>query len=523
MITTTVMATPMVTRGVTVGAIQVTNKRGGSGIFDDRDRQIMEGLASSAAVALRNAQLHAAEKRAKDLAILLEISREITSTLDLDRILHSVVNLASRALSFDRAAIGLYGTKGCDIRAIAGQEVVDAKRDETRALAMRGGWAVQRGAAFYLVDRDAPKGDGDHAFVSAFGEALAADDIRSVLYLPLADDQGAVGVLLFEAKAPEFAGPTQRELAEILANQATVALRNAELYNQVPLVDALGAIAAKRRSWNQLPAQRRRTYVVTAVLALAALTLIRWPLRVAGGAPAFRASSYAVAHTLVPGIVERVVVREGSAVARGAVLVQLRDVELRASRDAAAAAVLSAERAAATAASQGNAGEERIQRSRADALREEQNLLDEQVMATTVRAPVSGVVLTPRPEERLGAWLDAGDPVVIIGRTDTLELDFGVPQREVTRVVVGQRVHLRVDALPQRTFTGEVTFLGELPVDSSEEVWFPARARVPNPDGLLRPGMAAHVKVLTASASVATRLLRGPARWLRLVWWRIWA
>jgi membrane fusion protein (multidrug efflux system) len=262
---------------------------------------------------------------------------------------------------------------------------------------------------------------------------------------------------------------------------------------------------------------------VTAVLALAALTLIRWPLRVAGGAPAFRASSYAVAHTLVPGIVERVVVREGSAVARGAVLVQLRDVELRASRDAAAAAVLSAERAAATAASQGNAGEERIQRSRADALREEQNLLDEQVMATTVRAPVSGVVLTPRPEERLGAWLDAGDPVVIIGRTDTLELDFGVPQREVTRVVVGQRVHLRVDALPQRTFTGEVTFLGELPVDSSEEVWFPARARVPNPDGLLRPGMAAHVKVLTASASVATRLLRGPARWLRLVWWRIWA
>ncbi len=523
MITTTVMATPMVAKGVTVGAIQVTNKRGGAGIFDDRDRQILEGLASSAALSLRNAQLHAAEKRARDLAILLEISREITSTLDLDRILQSVVNLASRALSFDRAAIGLYGPKGCDIRAIAGKEEVDPKDDETKAWATRGAWAVQRGTAFYLVDREAPSPDGDQAFVSAFGDTLAADEIRSVLYLPLTDEQGAVGVLLFEAKSPGFAGATQRELAEILANQATVALRNAELYNQVPLVDALGAIAAKRRSWRQLPAQRRRTYAIAAVVALAALTLIRWPLRVVAGAPTFRASSYAEARTLVPGIVERVLVREGMAVARGAVLVQLRDIELRAGRDAAAAAVLSAERAAATAAAEGNAAEERIQRTRADALREQQALLDEQVTATTVRAPVSGVVLTPRPEERLGAWLDAGDAVVTLGRTDTLELDFGVPQREVTRVALGQRVHLRVDALPQRTFTGVVSFLGALPADSTDDVWFPARALVANPDGLLRPGMTAHAKVLTASASVATRLLRGPVRWLRLVWWRIWA
>src|SRR5574341_1456900 len=80
----TLMATPMVTKGVTVGAIQVTNKVTGDGIFDDRDRQVLEGLAASAAVALRNAQLHAAEKRARDLALLLEISREITATLDLD-------------------------------------------------------------------------------------------------------------------------------------------------------------------------------------------------------------------------------------------------------------------------------------------------------------------------------------------------------------------------------------------------------------------------------------------------------
>ena len=38
-------------------------------------------------------------QRAGDLAVLLDISREITATLDLDRVLQSVVNLASRALA----------------------------------------------------------------------------------------------------------------------------------------------------------------------------------------------------------------------------------------------------------------------------------------------------------------------------------------------------------------------------------------------------------------------------------------
>ncbi|MBI1967641.1 MAG: GAF domain-containing protein, partial [Gemmatimonadetes bacterium] len=225
MITTTVMATPMVAKGVTVGAIQVSNKVTGAGIFDDRDRQVLEGLAASAAVALRNAQLHAAEKRARDLALLLEISREITATLDLDRVLVSVVNLASRALTFDLGAVGLLDKRGCEIRAIAGRETVDPKADQTLRLAARGTWAAERGESFYLADRQQPASDAARAFVAAFGEDLAADEITSGLYIPLKDEEGRLGVLVFEAKRPEFAGDTQRELAEILANQTTVAVR----------------------------------------------------------------------------------------------------------------------------------------------------------------------------------------------------------------------------------------------------------------------------------------------------------
>jgi len=288
-------------------------------------------------------------------------------------------------------------------------------------------------------------------------------------------------------------------------------------------VDALGALAAKKRALLALPRRRLQAYAVLGVVGLAAVTLVRWPLRVVGDAPVFRAASYAEVRTLVAGVVERVVVREGTLVPRGAPVAKLRDAELGAERVAAAAAADGAEQLAAAAESRGNAGEARVQRARASALRRQVALLDERIAATTLRAPSDGVVLTARPEERVGARVDEGDVVLAIGRTDSLELEFGVEQREIGRVAPGQAVRVRVDALPQRTFDGLVTFIGPVPSASGGAVRFPVRARVSNVEGRLRPGMAAHAKVLTARTSVAGRVARGPVRWLRLVWWRLWA
>jgi RND family efflux transporter MFP subunit len=522
-VATTVMASPMVAQGTTVGAIQVTGKRTGDGVFDLGDRELFEGLAASAAIALRNAQLHTADKRARDLALLLEISREITATLDLDRVLRSVVNLSARALQFDRGAIALYDKGDCDIRAIAGQEQVDRDDPKLQDLAVRAAWAAGRGESFYLSDRAASTTDAERTFLTIFGPDLEADEIVSGLYLPLTDEEGVVGILLFESHAPNFVTETQRELATILANQTTVALRNAQLYAQVPLVDAFSAIAERKRAFLEIPLRKRLLYAFGGAIVLVALTLIQWPLRVSGTTPLFRPSYRTDVRSLVPGIIERVLVTEGSAVARGAPVLQLRDAELRAQRDAAAAATLESDRRAAQAASRGDPAEERLQRMRTETYRQEAAVLDERLAATVIRSPVSGLVLTPRPGERLGAKLEEGDLVVTVGRTDTLELEFGVDQQDIERVAPGQEVRLRVDAMPQRTFAGRVTSIAPAPWDSAGQVRFAVRALIPNPDGLLRPGMAAYARVLTAKASVLGRLLRQPVRQGRLLWWRMWS
>ncbi len=522
-VSNTVMATAMVAGGVTVGAVQVVDKRTGTGAFDAHDRELLEGLAAAAASSLRNAQLHGAERRARDLAVLLEISREITATLDIDRVLQSVVNLASKALDFDRGAVGLYEKGKCDIRAVAGQETVDPDDPALRDLIARAEWAAGRGETLYLTDRDDPASDAERLFVTIFGQDLAKDQVRSGLYLPLKDEEGVLGVLLFESGSPEFAGETQREVAAILANQTGVALRNAQLYHQVPMVDALGALAARKQALLAMPRQRIRVYGGAALLLLLAVTLIRWPLRVSGVDPVLRPSGYTPVRVLVDGTIERVGVREGSRVQRGDVLAVLRATPLAAEREGTAADAATADRLASLAASRGDAAEERLHRIRAEALRRELALLDEELGLTTVRAPAAGLVLTPRMEERTGTSLAEGDPLLVLGRTDTLELEFGVAQQDILRVRRGQDVRLRVDALPSRTFEGRVTSIAELPREQDGEIRYPVRAAVANPDGLLKPEMAAHARVLTDPASTVTRALRAPIRWARLMWWRIWS
>ena len=518
-----VMHASLASAGGAAGALRVARDPATGGPFGQADREVLDGLAAAAGIALANAQRATSNDRAQDFALVMEMSREIGATLDLDRVMRSVVNLAMRALPFDRGAIALYERGACDIRAVAGAETVDPDDPELKDLAVRAAWAAGVGESFYLSDRTEPASDAERLFLQIFEDDLAADGVGSGLYVPLKDEEGVVGILVLESARPEFATERQRELIGTLANQATVALRNAQLYHQVPLADALGALHARKEAFLALPRRRRLTLAVVVLVVVGALTLIRWPLRVDAIAPSFRPTARAEIRPLTDGIIERVLVREGSVVAQGTPLIQLRDAERQADLGAATAAVLAAERSAANAASRGDAAEERLQRMRAAVLRREAALREDELRATTIRAPMDGVVLTARPEERVGAWADAGSELLIIGRTDTLELEFLVNQRDIGRVHVGGEVRLRVDAFPQRTFRGRVSGIADVGVDTAGTVLFPVRAVVPNVGEALRPGMVAYARVLTAPASVLGRAVREPARRLRLLWWRMWS
>lgn len=322
------LAASVITGGRTIGYLRVARDA-----HDDRapfaapDRELLAVLADSTASALRMAARLKANDRSGDLTLVEELSREIGSSLDLDRVLQTVVNIAAKAVTFDLGALALYENGKCDIRAVAGTAAVDSNAEDMQDLAFRAAWAAGTGEMFYLSDREAPGSDTERIFLQFFDAELAKVEMQSGLYLPLRDEEGIVGILLLESKAPEFASVREREVARILANQATVAIRNAKLYSQVPLAEALGAISAKRAAFFAIPRRRRAIAASATMLVIALLTLVRWPLRVLAETPIFRPTSWATVRPLVGGTVDRVLVREGSEVVAGAPLAQLRDIE----------------------------------------------------------------------------------------------------------------------------------------------------------------------------------------------------
>ncbi len=518
--TRSMVAAPLRAKNETLGVLQVLNKRSGSGLFDETDLALLEGLSSSAGLALHNAQLHAAERRAKDLHAMLEISREITSTLDVDRLLMSVVNLGSRALPYDRAAIALEEPGGTVLRAISGEETIDSKADDHRQLEKLIAYLLERGEPTYVPDLAADDEPG--ATVRArFGPYVTQAGIRALYLIPLADEEGRLGALYMEASTTGFLGQNAREAAELLANQTSVAIRNAELYGQVPLIGLLEPIAAWRR---KVSTMSRRTllsrFLLPAALVLAVL-LFPWAERIGPRETRLLPADRMPLRATVSGLLEEVSVAEGESVEAGQVLASLRDDQVRVDLSEKRAELAVAQRRAASARARGDETEARLADTETSALAEAIALLEEELARMRLRAPVPGVVLTLRPHERLGEWLDAGETFVVLGRRDRLEVEARVAERDIQRVAVGQTVRLKVPAQPARTFVGTISEMAAQ-ADSAigRELTVVVRADLDNSAGLLRPGMDARAKIIGNRRPIGYLLARPLVRWTQMHLWR---
>lgn len=98
----------------------------------------------------------------------------------------------------------------------------------------------------------------------------------------------------------------------------------------------------------------------------------------------------------------------------------------------------------------------------------------------------------------LGQYVKAGQNLVALQQLDPIFADFPVPEQEVDRVRIGQVVQIKVDAFPRRTFEGKVASLDAKVNQDTRTIL--VRAEVPNPDGLLLPGMFANVTVVAGVA-----------------------
>lgn len=110
-----------------------------------------------------------------------------------------------------------------------------------------------------------------------------------------------------------------------------------------------------------------------------------------------------------------------------------------------------------------------------------------------VRAPFAGEIVE-RSAVR-GALVDAGRPLFTVADLSVMWAMLQVPEPALPRMRVGHAVELRVDSLPDRVFTGKLTWIGAALDEHTRMAR--ARAEFANPDGILKDGMFASARILT--------------------------
>ncbi len=108
-----------------------------------------------------------------------------------------------------------------------------------------------------------------------------------------------------------------------------------------------------------------------------------------------------------------------------------------------------------------------------------------------VVAPFGGVV--GLREVSVGAYLSPGDRVATLRVTSPLRLEFTVPERYLGKIREGDMVSFRV---PGQELEFGATVLATEPAVDPVTRAFTVRARVGNPDDVLRPGAFAEVQLV---------------------------
>lgn len=516
-----VAAVPMAgDEGPVQGVIEIINREGEDPEIDEDVLAFLEEIARMGVVALGNARRLEAERRAGDLGSLLETTQALGSSLDIGKIVYTLVHLSAKVIPFERASVGLYKGTKLELAGVSGQTIIDEKQPVMKKLHEILTWAAGLDAGCYTVMEE--DGTIDTARPE-IGEMMRAHfeiaGTRTFLTVPLHDEEGRLGVFALEGTAPYAFSARELEAAELLAAQATMAIRNATLFNQIPLVNVFQPWARRKQRFLSKTRAKRAAWIAGAALAAALLFLVPVPLRVGGEArviPEVRRPVVAE----VEGRVTRVLVREGDDVHEGQVIALLDDADYRAGEEDARSRYDVARREESRLRAGGEPAVAAVESARLRGLEAELKLWQTRLERTRVRTAVSGRIATPRVEDLAGRRLEKGDLFCEVVDPSRQLVEVSVPESDAGLVEPGMPVKLKLRAFPVASYAAVVDLVGVAAhlTDDGERV-FNVRARLDEmPEGL-RSGMTGEAKISTGPASIARVVLRRPARWIwEIVW-----
>ncbi|MDP3046117.1 MAG: GAF domain-containing protein [Chloroflexota bacterium] len=192
---------------------------------DDQARALLLAMADLAAVAIERAQSYEAEKRrAHDLSLLYEISRQTSESLDLDQVLQRITHFAVDAVGADAASLNLLTEPGkAQTVASVGLSARFSGRTNVRPA----------GVTMTVINSGKPVVVSDTRHADPIvNPVVAQEGMRSFAALPLAGPARVIGAMMVFFRSQRSFSDDDIRLLSTIANQAAVAIENARLFQQ---------------------------------------------------------------------------------------------------------------------------------------------------------------------------------------------------------------------------------------------------------------------------------------------------
>jgi PAS domain S-box-containing protein len=193
--------------------------------FTDEDEALASSFSGQATMALENARLYqASEQRTIQLQALTKVAGTITSSLQRDELISSLLDQMKLILPYDTATLWLRSGDVLTVAATTG--FVD--KDSRVNLSV----AVEDSSLFKtMIQTSEPITVGDLRNDRRF-PSLVEPDYLSWLGIPLIFKSEVIGLIALEKRESDFYSPDFVQAATTFASQAAVSLENARLYEE---------------------------------------------------------------------------------------------------------------------------------------------------------------------------------------------------------------------------------------------------------------------------------------------------
>src|SRR5262245_1255062 len=236
-----IVAVPMLHEGKPIGAITVTGREAGT--FSQRQIELLKIFADQAVIAVENVRLFTElESRTRKLArsveelqALGEVSRAVSSTLDLETVLDTIAGHAAELSAAHGGIIYQYDEARREFHVLGGAHQLDQDLAAVlRSAPIRLGEGVAgRAAALRAPVQVADVLDEQIYDVTRIRTVIERLGYRSVLGVPLILEPTILGVLLVWRKEPGTFPPEIVNLLQTFASQSVLAIQNARLFREI--------------------------------------------------------------------------------------------------------------------------------------------------------------------------------------------------------------------------------------------------------------------------------------------------